>query len=128
LVEIGAEGDGQPQDVMEIDRPGGLGDIAVLGLTLSETKRLSAAHQREIVAAQVREHTTRRPICSLCGGGCRVKEYGEHVAATLLVGSRCGFPDFVVPPVARSKRVSTGRRIARRQRNWSRFRTICPPI
>ena len=83
LVEVGAEGEGQAQDVLEIDRPGGLGDIAALGLTLSETKRLLAAFQREIVAAQVREHATRRPICSLCGGACRVKDYREHVVATL---------------------------------------------
>jgi hypothetical protein len=83
LVEVGAEGEGQVQDVLEIDRPGGLGDIAALGLTLSETKRLLAALQREIVAAQVREHATRRPICSLCGGACRVKDYREHVVATL---------------------------------------------
>ncbi len=30
LVETGAKGEGQAQDVMEIDRPGGLGDIAAL--------------------------------------------------------------------------------------------------
>jgi hypothetical protein len=46
LVEIGAEGEGQAQDVMEIDRSGGLGDIAALGLTLSETKQLLAALQQ----------------------------------------------------------------------------------
>ena len=68
---------------MEIDRPGGLGDIAALGLTLPETKRLLAALQQEIVAAQVREHATQRPICSRCGGACRVKDYREHVVATL---------------------------------------------
>ena len=64
LVEIGAEGEGQAHDVMEIDRPGGLCDIAARGLTLSETKQLLAALQQEIVAAQVREHATRRPVCS----------------------------------------------------------------
>jgi hypothetical protein len=42
LVKIGAEAEGQAVDVMEIDRPGDLGDIADLGLTLAETKRLSA--------------------------------------------------------------------------------------
>ena len=52
LVEMGAEGEGQAQAVMEIDRSGGLGDIAALGLTLSETKQLLAALQQEIVAAQ----------------------------------------------------------------------------
>jgi hypothetical protein len=38
-------------DVMAIDRPGALGDIAALGLTLSETKRRVAGLQQEIVAA-----------------------------------------------------------------------------
>jgi hypothetical protein len=73
LVEIGAEGEGQAQDVLEIDRPGGLGDIAALGLTLSETKQLLAGLQQEIVAAQVRDHAAHRPFCSHCGHRCRVK-------------------------------------------------------
>ncbi len=42
LVEIGAEGEGPCTDVMEIHRPGDLGDIASLGLTLAEAKRLLA--------------------------------------------------------------------------------------
>jgi hypothetical protein len=78
LVETGAKGEGQAQDVMEIDRPGGIGDIAALGLTLPETKRLLAALQREIVAAQVREHSTQRPICSRCSGACRVDRAPPH--------------------------------------------------
>jgi hypothetical protein len=83
LVKIGAEGEVQAQDVMEIDRPDELGDISDLGLTLSETKRLLAALQQEIVAVQVRQHAARRPICSRCGDACRVKDYREHVVATL---------------------------------------------
>ena len=83
LVETGAEGEGQARDVIEIGRPGGLRDIGALGLTLSETKQLLAPLQQEIVAAQVREHATRRPICSRCGGACRVKDHREHVIATL---------------------------------------------
>ena len=70
LVKIGAEGEGRSRDVMAIERPD---DIAHLGLTLSETKRLLATLQQEIVAAQVRDHAVRRPTCSRCGGGCRVK-------------------------------------------------------
>ena len=42
-----------------------------------------AGLQQEIVAAQVKEHAARRPTCSRCGGGCRVKDYQEHVVATL---------------------------------------------
>jgi len=83
LVEIGAEGEGQAQDVMKIDRPVGLGDIAALGLTLSETKQLLAGLQQQIVAAQVREHAAHRPLCSRCGHACGVKDYREHRVATL---------------------------------------------
>jgi len=49
-----------------------------LGLTLVEAKRLLADVQREIVAAQAREHAVRRPDCSHCGGVCRVKDYRDH--------------------------------------------------
>jgi hypothetical protein len=63
LVKIDAEGEGQATDVMEIERPGDLADIADLGLTLAETKRLLAGLQQEIVAAQARDHAVRRPAC-----------------------------------------------------------------
>ena len=42
VVKAGAEGDGPCVDVMEIDRPDDLRDIADLGLTLAEAKRLMA--------------------------------------------------------------------------------------
>ena len=81
LVKIDADGEGQATDVMAIERPGDLADIADLGdrareggLTLAETKRLLAGLQQEIVAAQVRDHAVRRPACSRCGGVCRVKD------------------------------------------------------
>jgi hypothetical protein len=83
LVKIGAEAEGQSVDVMEINRPDDLGDIADLGLPLVETKRLLARLQQEIVAAQVRDHAARRPTCSHCGDACRMKDYREHVVATL---------------------------------------------
>jgi hypothetical protein len=83
LVQIGDGGEGQALDVMEISRPDDLRDIADLGLALSETKQLLARLQQEIVAAQVRDHASRRPACSRCGGGCRVKDYQDHVVATL---------------------------------------------
>jgi hypothetical protein len=71
LVKIGTEGEGRSREVMPIERPD---DIADLGLTLSETKRLLATLQQEIVAAQVKDHAVRRPTCSRCGGGCRGKD------------------------------------------------------
>ena len=83
LVKINAEGEGRSVDVMEINRSGDLGNIADLGLALDETKRLLAVLQQEIVTAQVRDHAVHRPTCSRCGGGCRVKDYQDHVVATL---------------------------------------------
>jgi hypothetical protein len=64
LVKIGTEGEGRSRDVIEIERPD---DIADLGLTLSETKRLLATLQQEIVAALARDHAVCRPTCSRCG-------------------------------------------------------------
>jgi hypothetical protein len=68
---------------MEIKRRDGLGDIAALGLTLSEAKPLLANVQREIAAAQARDHVVRRPDCPHCNGVCRVKDYRDHAVATL---------------------------------------------
>jgi hypothetical protein len=81
--KIGTEGEGRSRDVMAIERPDDITDIAHLGLTLSGTKRLLATLQQEIVAAQLRDHAVRRPTCSRCGGGCRVKDYQDHVVVTL---------------------------------------------
>jgi len=68
---------------MEIRRPDNLGDIANLGLTLAEAKRLLSGVQQEIVAAQARDHAVRRPDCSHCGAVCRVKDYRDHAVVTL---------------------------------------------
>jgi hypothetical protein len=67
LFKIGTEGEGRSRDVMAIERPDDIADIADLGLTLSETKRLLATLQQEIVAALARDHAVRRPTCSRCG-------------------------------------------------------------
>src|SRR5215208_4043640 len=68
---------------MRIARPDGLTDLASLGLTLTEGKRLLAGVQRKIVAAQARAHAARRPECRGCGAACRVKDYRHHAIATL---------------------------------------------
>jgi hypothetical protein len=101
LVKIDAEGEGQATDVMEIERPSDLADIADLGdrarkggLTLAETKRLLAGPQQEIVAAQVRDRAARRPACLRCGGVCRVKDYQDHVVATLFGQVTVRLPSF----------------------------------
>ena len=82
-MSIGAEGQEHSTDVMRIARPDDLVDLAGLGLTLAEGKRLLAGVQREIVAAQARLHAMRRPECRGCGGVCRVKDYRQHAIATL---------------------------------------------
>ena len=83
LVCVGAEGEEHGADVMRIARPDSLTDLASLGLTLAEGKRLLAGIQREIVAAQARDHAVRRPGCRRCEGVCRVKDYRQHAIATL---------------------------------------------
>ena len=83
LVKIGADGEDPGTDLMEIRRPDGLADIADLGLTLSEAKLLLANVQREITAAQARNHVVRRPDCPRCDGVCHVKDYRDHAVATL---------------------------------------------
>ena len=83
LVSVGAEGEEHGTDIMRIARPDDLADLASLGLTLAEGKRLLAGVQREAVAAQARAHAVRRPECRGCGAVCRVKDYRQHAIATL---------------------------------------------
>ena len=97
LVKTGVEGEGSCTDVLEIDRPGDLGDIASLGLTLAEAKRLLACIQREIVAVQAKEHAVRRPDCSHCDRACRVKDYRDHAVATLFGEVTVQLPRFRCP-------------------------------
>jgi hypothetical protein len=71
LVKIGAEGEEQWVDVMQVNRPDDLGDIANLGLTLAEGKLVLAGLQREIVAGQASGRVTLRLprfCCAKCGG------------------------------------------------------------
>ena len=66
-----AGGEGPCVDIMEISKPDDLGDIANLGLTLTEAKQLLARVQREISTAQAREHAVRRPVRPCCDGICQ---------------------------------------------------------
>ena len=84
LVQIGAGDDERFADVMTINRPDDLDDIANLALTVADGKRLLAGLQQEIVAAQVRSHSVRRPACRICRGVCQVKDYRNHAVATPL--------------------------------------------
>ena len=58
-----AEGEGPCVHIMEISKPDDLGDIANLGLSLTEAKQLLARVQLEISSAQARGHAVRRPVC-----------------------------------------------------------------
>jgi hypothetical protein len=60
LVKIEAEGDWQCTDIMEINKPDDLGDIADLGLTLAEGKLLLAGCSATI---WMRSATIRMTIC-----------------------------------------------------------------
>jgi hypothetical protein len=83
LVETGVDGASRSVDVMVIDRLGDLGDIAALGLTLSQGKQLVALVQQEIVTAQSRDHALQRPECRTCTTPCQIKDYRPHQIATL---------------------------------------------
>jgi hypothetical protein len=84
LVQIGADGNEPFADVMTINRPDGLDDIANLGLTVADGKRVLAGLQQEIVAAQARNHSVQRPECRGCSGVCHLKDYRNHAVATHL--------------------------------------------
>src|ERR1700735_817504 len=71
ILRLVAAGDEGPcVDIMKISKPDDLGDIANLGLTLTEAKQLLARVQREISASQAREHAVRRPVCPCRDGIC----------------------------------------------------------
>jgi hypothetical protein len=68
LVQIGGDGDEPFADVMTINRPDGLDDIANLGLSVADGKQVLAGLQQEIVAAQTRNHSVQPPECRCCSG------------------------------------------------------------
>jgi hypothetical protein len=94
LVKTGADGEKQSVDVATINRPDNLIDVTNLGLSLAEGKRLLAGVQQEIVAGQAKGHAVRRPNCRSCGEVCRVKDYRDHVVATLFGQVRVRLPRF----------------------------------
>ena len=95
ILRLAAAGDEGPcVDIIKISKPDDFGDIANLGLTLTEAKQLLARVQREISTAQAREHAVRRPICPCGDGVCRVKDYRDHAVATLFGQVRLRLPRF----------------------------------
>ncbi len=56
LVGKGNDGQSRSVEVMAISRPAGLGEMANLGLTLAEGKRLLSHVQQQLVAEQANTH------------------------------------------------------------------------
>jgi len=83
LVETRADGSSRSVDVLEITRPGDLGDLADLGLTLADGRQPLAQVQQAVVAAQSRDHAARRPECRTCATLCQVKDYRPRRIATV---------------------------------------------
>ena len=83
LVETEIEGVTRSVDVLEIDRPGNLGDLGDLGLSPVDGKQLVAQVQQAVVATQSRDHAARRPTYRLCATPCQVKDYRLHQIATV---------------------------------------------
>src|ERR1700679_2056281 len=95
LVGIGIDGQSRGYEVMAITRPDGLGDIANLGLSLSEARQLLMQVQQQVVADQATTHATFRPGCRSCGGTCHVKDWQPHRIATLFGEVRLKLPRFL---------------------------------
>ena len=86
VVETGAdrsETRGRGIDVLGLNQPRDLRDIASVGLTLPEAKRLLAQVQQAVVAVQARDHAALRPACSGYGACCHVKDWQSRQVATL---------------------------------------------
>jgi hypothetical protein len=114
LVKTGTDGEEQRVDVMQINRPNDLGDIANLGLTMAEGKLVLAGLQREFVAGQARDHAVvRRPDCQVCGLACRLKDYSGHKIATF-----CGPRHDAASPILLCH--------VRRDRGWQRMAIALP--
>jgi hypothetical protein len=83
LVETGIDSPPRVIDVMDIAPLGDLGDIAKLGLALSEAKQILTRLLQVVVAVQADDHAVLRPDCSSCGHACHVKDRPLHRVATL---------------------------------------------
>ncbi len=103
LVETRTDGETRSVELMELGRPGDLRDIADLGLTLPEAKRLLARVQQAVVAAQARDHAALRPECSGCGGRCHVKDWRSHQIATPFGAAAVRLPRFRCPGCGRGE-------------------------
>ena len=90
-----AGGEGHSVDIMEISKPDDLGNIANLGLTLTEAKQLLGRVQCEITTAQASKHAVQRPVCPCRDDVCRMKDYRDHSLATLFGQVTVRLPRFL---------------------------------
>ena len=125
---VGAEIDGQSRsfDVMAITRPDGLGEIANLGLTLAEAKRLLAQVQQQVVAAQARHHAMFRPDCQSCGRRYHAKGWRPHRIATLFGEVRVKLPRLACAGGGCARPASVGPRTVGRPLNRTNCKPGCP--
>src|SRR5271167_148934 len=100
---MGPDSEPRSVDLMEIDRPAGLADIANLGLTLPEAKPLLARAQQAVVAAQVHDHAVHRPDCASCAGRCHVKDWRLHQIATSFGGVTVRLPRWLCTGCGRTE-------------------------
>ena len=112
LVETRIDSPPRVIDVMDIAPLGDLGDIATLGLTLSEAKQILTRLQQVVVAVQADDHAVLRPDCSSCGHACHVKDRRLHRVATLFGPVPVRLPRFAAPAVAMARPASVGGHIA----------------
>ena len=103
LVETGIDGSSRSVDVLEIVGRSDPGDIAALGVTLSQGKQLLI--QREVVAAQCRELAIRRPSCRSCAAVCQLKDYRPRQIATLFGQVTVRLPRFRCAGCGRHRQV-----------------------
>jgi hypothetical protein len=103
-----------------------LGHFNDLGLTLAEGKLLLRVSSKKSLPSK-KAHAVRRPDCRSCGLVCRVKDYRNHLVATLSARSQFGFPDFAMLDVAQAKLAMASHRIAARRQAWIGSRRISLP-
>jgi hypothetical protein len=127
LVETGADAPSRNSDLMEICRPEGLGEVADLGSTLAEAKRLLTSIQRAVVASQADHHGQLRPECRSCSARCHVKDWRPHRVATLFGEVMVRLPDSCVLPANAPKRASIGPCIAGQHLSCTSYRPIFRP-
>src|SRR5688572_20528120 len=112
LVETGVEGSGRSVDVMMIDRPGDLGDIADLGLTRASSLWLWSNRQSSQPRAGTMPSDGRTAEPAPPPARSRITALTRSPPCSVRSCSDC--PAFAAPAAAGRKRGTVGRHIAAR--------------